>query len=222
MVSIGSPERVAAFDIDAQACFTPLCPDELPVPGGQDIAAELNRQARLARWRLGSKDAHCPQALWVASEQAAQLTAIEGYDNLDVRWNLHGVPGTPGFELIPGLPPVASYDFFVWKGVEPDMHPYGACYHDLAEQRSTGVIEFLRSRAVDTVIAGGLAFDFCVSTTVLQLLRADFRVIVNRAATRGLHKETEARAEREMAAAGAEFIEHAGQLQSGFGQGKGA
>ena len=29
-----SKNEIAAFDIDAQQTFTPLCPDELPVAGG--------------------------------------------------------------------------------------------------------------------------------------------------------------------------------------------
>ncbi len=214
MITIGPPACVAAFDIDAQNCFTPLCPDELPVPDGYGIVSELNQQAALAGCRIGSKDAHSPHALWVANDQHPQLSEIEGYDNLDLRWNLHAVPGTKGFELLEGLPKPADYDYFVWKGVEADMHPYGACYHDLQDRRSTGVIEFLKTHNIDTVIAGGLAFDFCVKTTVLQLLQAGFRVIVNRGATRSLLKETETQALVEMTKAGAEFIECAGQLKS--------
>ena len=71
------------------------------------------------------------------------------------------------------------------EGIELDMHPYGACYHDLAERLSTGVIEFLRENSVTTIIVGGLATDYCVKTTVLQLLRAGFQVIVNLSACRG-------------------------------------
>ena len=32
-----SKNEIAAFDIDAQQTFTPLCPDELPVDGGDMI-----------------------------------------------------------------------------------------------------------------------------------------------------------------------------------------
>ncbi|MFX5522361.1 isochorismatase family protein, partial [Acinetobacter baumannii] len=78
----------------------------------------------------------------------------------------------PGFELLDELPRPIDYDFFVWKGVEPDLHPYGACYHDLAERRSTGVIEYLRQNGVSHVLVGGLALDYCVKNTALQLRRA--------------------------------------------------
>ena len=212
MIFIGAQETVASFDVDAQNCFTPLCPDELPVPDGHSIVAELNRQARLAAVRLGSKDAHPPSAVWVATKDKPQLTPVEGHDHADLHWNLHAVPGTFGFELLEGLPAVTDYDFFVWKGVEPDLHPYGACYHDQADTRSTGVIEFLKGQGITTVLVGGLALDFCVKTTVVQLCRAGFRVLVNLAATRSLSDTTEKLAMDEMTAAGAGFFHGINQI----------
>ena len=207
MIEIAPSCSIAAFDVDAQNCFTPLCPDELPVPEGHTIVNELNEQAALAHWRIGSKDAHPPTAVWVANGSQPQLTPVHGHANADTHWNLHAVPGTHGFELLEGLPAVTDYDFFVWKGIEPDMHPYGACFHDLADKRSTGVIEFLREKKVSVVLVGGLALDFCVKVTVLQLLVAGFRVIVNLAATRSLGTLTEQQALAEMHQAGAEFID---------------
>lgn len=205
MIELARLSRVASFDVDAQNCFTPVCPDELPVPGGDEIAGELNAQAKLAEYRIGSKDAHSPQAVWVADSQNPQFSPVQGR-NVDIRWNVHAVPGTKGFELIEGLPHPADYDFFVWKGVEPDMHPYGACYHDLADSKSTGVIEWLRAHGVTHVIVGGLATDYCVKTTVLQLRRAGFDVVVNLAACRGIAPDTIAQATQAMQAAGARFV----------------
>ncbi|MGH8162466.1 MAG: isochorismatase family protein [Gammaproteobacteria bacterium] len=205
--------RIASFDVDCQNSFTPECPDELPVDGGTEIVAELNAQAEFTAWRVGSKDAHPPNARWVADAEHPPLSPIEG-DNMDLAWPVHAVPGTRGFESIAGLPAVTGYDFFVWKGVEPDMHPYGACYHDFARRLSTGVIEFLRSKDAESVIVGGLATDHCVKHTALELREAGFRVILNRAAVRGIAADTVARAFADMAAAGIEFIESAAELNS--------
>lgn len=205
--------RTASFDVDAQNTFTPVCPDELPVPGGHEIVTELNAQAELAAFRVGSKDAHSPSAVWVADENNPPLSAIDGEKDSDIRWPLHAVPGTKGFELIEGLPAIGSYDYFVWKGVEPNMHPYGACYHDLAGRMSTGVIEFLRAAGVDTVIIGGLATDYCVKNTALQLRDAKFRVIMNRAACRGVASETTEQALAEMQARGVELIDSANEIK---------
>lgn len=209
---LGAGETVAAFDVDAQQCFTPLCPDELPVPDGQAIVEELNRQAEFASVRIGSKDAHSPRAVWVASHENPQLTPVQGDPHADLYWNQHAVPGTPGFELINGLPAVTDYDFFVWKGVEPDMHPYGACFHDLEDRLSTGVMEYLRGRGVDTVIVGGLALDFCVKTTVLQLRQGGFDVVLNKAACRGLRPDSVEAALVAMEAAGVSMVESAMDL----------
>lgn len=193
--------KIASFDIDAQKGFTPLCPDELPVPGGDAIVPALQAMAARARLRLGSKDAHSPQAAWVVASHGEMLRSLP-LANADLTWVSHCVPGTAGFELLDGLPAPLDYDYFVWKGVEPDLHPYGACYHDLAERRSTGAIEFLRQNGVSHVMVGGLALDYCVKTTALQLRRAGFVVSVYLPACRAIAESTAQAACAEMSAAG--------------------
>ena len=108
------PSKIASFDVDAQKGFTPLCPDELPVPGGDAIGAALNQLASRAALRLGSKDAHSPKAAWVV-ESAEQMLRPLAYPDADLTWVSHCVPGTPGFELLDELPRPIDYDFFVWK-----------------------------------------------------------------------------------------------------------
>lgn len=198
-------QTTASFDIDPQKGFTPICPNELPVDGGDQIAGELNKQADLASIRVFSKDAHPPTAIWAATSENPQFSAVEGED-VDIRWNMHCVPGTEGFELLDELPSVKEYDYAVYKGIESNMHPYGACYHDLDDNLSTGVIEYLKSKNIETVICGGLATDHCVRLTVLQLLNASFSVIVNLAACRGIDPDAVEAAIEEMKAGGAIII----------------
>lgn len=181
--------KIASFDIDAQKGFTPLCPNELPVPEGDKIVAALNAMATRADLRLGSKDAHNSQAVWIVDKSSEMLRPLD-YPNADATWLAHCIAGTEGFESLSGLPEPAEYDFFVWKGIEPTMHPYGACFHDLQENLSTGVIEYLRLNGVRQVIIGGLALDYCVKTTAIQLNQAGFDVIVLLTACRALAKET--------------------------------
>lgn len=199
-------EKTASFDVDPQKGFTPLCPDELPVHDGHNIVSELNQQARHARLRVGSKDAHPPGAIWEASPAKPQFSPV-GLPDVDIRWNRHCVVNTPGGELLEGLPREIEYDFFVWKGVEKDLHPYGACYHDLAEKRSTGVIPWLKIQNIENVIVGGLATDYCVKTTALQLRRAGFNVTVNLAACRGISAATIDSALAEMKLAGIKVVD---------------
>jgi nicotinamidase/pyrazinamidase len=213
LAPLADRHHIASFDVDAQKTFTPLCPDELPAPEGEQIVDELNAQAQFAALRVGSKDAHPRNARWAADADHPPLSPIEGA-NMDLRWPVHAVPGTYGFELLDGLPHPAAYDFFVWKGVEPDMHPYNSCYHDFALHLSTGLLEFLRGHEVNTVIVGGLATDYCVKSNVLILREAGLRVIVNEAAVRGVAPKTTREARAEMAAAGAERIARADEFST--------
>ena len=208
---IGSKPTVASIDVDTQNGFTMLCPLELPVPDGEQVVTELNQQALFALYRIGTKDAHPVNAQWIGTQHNPAFTQIIG-SNMDVRWPVHCVPGTKGFELVEGLPHVSQYDFFVYKGVEPDMHPYGGCYHDFAEKVSTGLIEFLRSKGVKTVLVGGLATDYCVKQTVLQLLAAGFETIVNLGACRGLTPQTTEQAIALMKQQGAIIIQSSKEL----------
>ena len=205
--------KTASFDVDAQKSFTPLCPDELPVVGGDLIGAELNYMASLAERRVGSKDAHTPQAPWVVSQHSEMLQAT-GLEHADVTWVSHCVPGTEGFNLLDELPTPYEYDYFVWKGVEPDLHPYGACYHDLHNKLSTGVIEYLNGQGIERVIVGGLALDFCVKTTALQLAAADFEVIIHLPACRAISDDGAAQAIRDMQQAGVRIASSREQLAS--------
>lgn len=193
--------NIAAIDVDVQNTFTPVCPDELPVPQGHLIAAALNEQASLAHFRIMTKDAHTPLAPWVVRSHSEMFQPV-GLPEADITWVAHAVPGSKGFELIDGLPAVSDYDFLVYKGIEPTFHPYGACYHDLSEKLSTGLIEWLHQHQVTTVILGGLALDYCVKTTALQLKNVGFNVVVNLSATKGIADETVQQALQQMQRAG--------------------
>lgn len=202
---------VASFDVDAQNTFTPVCPDELPVPGGDQIVDELNAQSAFAAIRVASRDAHCLQAVWIATDDQPQFSPVANQPDADIHWKAHAIVGTKGFDFLAGLNP-QDYDFQVYKGVDPAMHPYGACYHDLAEKKSTGIIEFLHQKGITAVIVGGLATDYCVKTTVLQLRRAGFQVIVNLAACRGIAADTVSAAIAEMKQAGVVLTNSATEL----------
>lgn len=194
---------VASFDVDPQKSFTPLCPNELPVPGGHLIGPALNAMALLASVRVGSKDIHSRNAYWVSSEEHPQFTPVDiHFKDMDIYWDAHCILGTDGVEFLNELPKADEYDFMVYKGIERHMHPYGACYHDLANRMTTGVIEVLKSKGITTVLVGGLATDYCVKNTALQLRAAGFNVIVNLEACRHIAEDTLLLAIDEMVAAG--------------------
>jgi len=182
--------KTASHNVDPQKGFTPLCPNELPVPDGDSIVDELNGQNNLVKYKTVSKDVHPANAVWIANINKPQFTQVEGL-NVDMAWNAHCLSGTKGMELIDGLPKMSEYDFFLAKGFEVDFHPYSSCYHDLAKKISTGLIEWYNSREISTVIVGGLATNYCVSSTVMDLSHAGFQVILNLGACRGIGTQEE-------------------------------
>jgi len=209
-------ENLASIDIDSQQCFTPLCPDELPVPDGHLIADELNNQAKYAKLRIGTKDSHSPNSFWVTKNTNLINQPIKNnqYKNIDMYWPVHAVPGTKGFDLLPSLPKPEDYDYFIWKGIELDMHPYGACYHDLFEKLSTGLIEYLKCHNIKHIVLGGLALEFCVKVSVLQLLKAGFKVSLNLSATKGIYPDIVEQALAEMKSHGAIIIQNSSEINN--------
>jgi nicotinamidase/pyrazinamidase len=182
-------KRIASLEVDPQNTFTPNCPNELPVPQGHLIVDELNAQADKAMLRIVSKDSHTPSAKWL-TQDAAETGAPLDLPNADMKWPSHAMVGTYGWELIDGLPKVEEYDLVIYKGLEPDLHPYGACFHTYDRKVSTGIIEYLIENNIETVVVGGLAMEFCVLTTLLELEASnEFDVVLNLAATRALSPE---------------------------------
>jgi nicotinamidase/pyrazinamidase len=208
-------DTAASFEVDPEKCFGLKRLDELYVPDGESIVPALNAIAKLTRLRLCSKDWHNEKAIWKATDENPQLSPVSGeHENVDVHWYMHGVGGSEGAQLLDGLPKEIEYDYFVWKGMELDMHPYGACYHDLHNKMSTGVIEYLSYNKISTVILSGLALDFCVKNTAIQLAEAGYNVIVVIEACRGISEELTAAAKLEMLEFGVKFADTVEQIIS--------
>ncbi len=200
---------IVSIEVDAQRAFSALCPDELPIEDAEAIVPQLNQQAALAHWRVLTRDAHSPNAVWIVSDPADMGKPLS-YPNADLTWVRHAEVGTEGFLPLPGLPAPEAYDFLVHKGLDPHMHPYGACFHDIGETLSTGLLEWLQVHGADCLIIGGLATDYCVKDTVLQLCRySQWQVLVNLAACRGIAPESTAAAKQQMQSVGAVLLEDA-------------
>lgn len=181
--------NIATIKVDPQNAFTELCPMELPVVGALEIIDELNAQDMFADVTIISQDEHPEGAVWEASEENPIGSPVFGYKDVDLHWNRHAVRGTFGAEVIKGLPSSKEHDLSVKKGMELNCHPYGALWHNLSKTRSTGIIEFLTQRKIDFVIVGGLALDFCVRETVIELLESGFTPVLNLSATRAVFPE---------------------------------
>ena len=181
------PERRALIVVDVQNDF---CPGgALAVARGDEVVAPLNRliEEFLARGEpvYKSRDWH-PAA-------TKHFAAYGG------TWPVHCVQGTAGAEFHQDLlddPRVRV----VSKGLG-DEDSYSAF-------DGTTLAEDLRREGVGEVWVGGLATDYCVKNTVLDALRAGFRVRALRDAMRAVELQPGdgERAIAEMRAAGAEVV----------------
>lgn len=135
-------EHTASVDVDPQNGFTPLCPTELPVSGGDEIVDELNADAGLTSRRYAGGDFHPEGSLWLTTQPSQIATPIDknalnekfphvDLSDIDVYWPAHCMAGTFGAELLVGLPRPDEYDFFARKGTTAFRHGYSDCLDGL-------------------------------------------------------------------------------------------
>jgi nicotinamidase/pyrazinamidase len=185
----------ALLIVDFQNDFTPG--GALAVPGGDEIAAPLDRLLDRFDLVIATRDWHPPGH---GSFSGVELPAGEwrGTD-APATWPVHCVQDTAGAELHPALDR-SRVDLVLDKGHDPGSPGYSA-FED------TDVGELLRARGVDRLYVGGLATDYCVKQTVLEARRRGFDVVVVEDAIRGVDvvQGDSARAIEEMKTAGATF-----------------
>ncbi len=112
-------------------------------------------------------------------------------------WPVHCVAGTPGAELHPALDQGLIDEVF-------DKGQDTAAYSGF-EGRSAGKLlgERLREAGADELEVAGIATDYCVRATVLDGLKAGFKVTLRPDLIAGVAPETSAAAIEEMRSAGA-------------------
>ena len=179
--------RRALIVVDVQNDF---CPGgALAVERGDEVVAPLNRliDEFLSRGDLvvKSRDWHPP--------------VTKHFADYGGTWPVHCVQNTRGAEFHPALSDDPRVEV-VSKGLG-DEDSYSAF-------DGTGLAEQLRGRGVREVWVGGLATDYCVKNTVLDALRAGFRVRALTDAMRAVNLQPgdDRRALEEMRAAGAEVV----------------
>ena len=159
------------------------------MPGGDEIADELNELARSGRFDLvvATRDWHPPDHGSFAERGGP--------------WPAHCVQGTEGAELHPALDRV-HVEVILDKGQDPATDGYSAF-----ERPELG--DLLRERGVDSVYLAGLATNICVRGTALDALAHGFDVTVDTRASRGVEAEgvvPVAEAIEELARAGAKVV----------------
>ncbi len=174
----------ALIIVDVQNDF--LETGALPVKDGSQVVAVINKLVPGFENIVVTQDWHPEDHISFARSHVGKAP----YDVVDVcygkqvLWPVHCVAGTSGAELAPGLT-VPERAHFVRKGVRKDMDCYSAV-KDAEGTAHSDIIEWLRSRSVDRVFVCGLATDFCVSMTALDLKAEGFDTVVIEDATRAV------------------------------------
>lgn len=160
---------------------------ELPVPDGEQIIAPLNR--------LIGVYSLCGQPIFTTQDWHPLTTAhFSDTPDFKTTWPKHCVAGSPGAALHPYIKlPVGARRFF--KGEQPLEHgeddlSYSG-YYATDPHSGLSLPEWLKKHSITEVLLGGLALDYCVGKTALDLKqRTGIAVTVAIDATRGVTSES--------------------------------
>ncbi|MDR2397417.1 MAG: bifunctional nicotinamidase/pyrazinamidase [Spirochaetaceae bacterium] len=163
----------------------------LAVPKGDEVMEPLNRLgARVVRAGgrlIATQDWHPSGHISFAAAHPEKVpgdTVWSPGGGEQVLWPDHAVQGSPG---------AAFHDRFeadrasliLRKGFRADLDSYSAFFEN-DRKTSTGLDGLLRGLGVTTVIAGGLATDYCVLYSVLDAVRLGYTTMVLIDAVRGV------------------------------------
>lgn len=156
-------EGDALVVVDVQNCFLPG--GSLAVPDGNRVIEPLNRVTeRFAKKQLPiffSRDWHPPNHCSFQSQGGP--------------WPKHGVQDTEDAEFSPALKiPVEA--IIISKGMDKNREEYSA--FSGKDELGCTLGEHLRSSGIKRVFVGGLATDYCVLNTVLDILQSGYEVYV--------------------------------------------
>ncbi len=160
---------------------------ELPITEGEQIVSNVNT--------LLGEFAVRNLALFTTQDWHPENTAHFAEEpNFNTTWPRHCVNNTPGAELHPEIVLPAGSKQFV-KGFEPLMRgeddtSYSG-YNAYNQQDGLRPTEYLENHGVTTLILGGLALDYCVGKTAIDMReKAGLEVTVVTDATRPVAEET--------------------------------
>jgi nicotinamidase-related amidase len=191
--------------IDVQNDF---CPEgALAVPHGDDVVPVINRLTRVFPHVCLTQDWHPQGHVSFASSHEGRrpFESIALSYGDQVLWPDHCRQGTKGADFHPDLDTSAA-EAIVRKGFHKEIDSYSALWEN-DHKTPTGFAGYLRNRGFRRLFLAGLATDFCVLYTALDLCREGFETLVIEEAVRGINvDDSVARAWRAMDNAGVRRI----------------
>lgn len=161
--------------IDPQNDF---CPGgALAVPGGDEIMTGINELAKEFSLIAISQDWHpAGHKSFASSHDAEPFTTVPMPYGDQILWPDHCVQGTYGAEFHPALAEtVKKANIIIRKGMNPEIDSYSAVMEN-DRVTKTGLVGYLRELGVTRVTVVGLARNYCVGFSALDLVYAGFDV----------------------------------------------
>jgi nicotinamidase/pyrazinamidase len=162
----------ALIIVDVQNDF---CPGgALAVSGGDEVVPVLNRA--IARF----SDAGLP--IFATRDWHPEKTIH--FKTQGGIWPVHCVQGTTGAEFHADLK-LSDDTLVVSKGMAAEDDSYSG--FDATDMSGTSLAELLREKGTERIFVGGLATDYCVKHTVLDGLKAGFKILLLAEAIRAVN-----------------------------------
>lgn len=183
MISMKKTTAAAFLIIDVQNDFLPG--GALPVEEGDEIIPKINQLQECFETIIATQDWHPADHISFASTHKKKLgerVVIKGLHQ--ILWPIHCVEGSWGAAFPTSLNLVKIAKVF-HKGVDPKIDSYSS-FHDNAEERSTGLSQYLKDLKIQDLYVVGLATDYCVKYSVLDAIALGFHVFVIVDACRGI------------------------------------
>jgi nicotinamidase/pyrazinamidase len=200
--------RYGAIVTDVQGCFTTWKNGSLAVPGSDEayiksveVATQLLRQEGF--FMVATQDWHPPDHVSFAKNHPGKkpFDTIEINGRAQVLWPPHCVQGAEDARL---LLDDSLFAAIIRKAQNPLFDSYSAVRDDSGAE--TGLEAILRKNGVSSLVIYGIATDYCVKGTAVDLVRAGFNVVVMESLCRGVSPETSAQALKQMREEGVKVL----------------
>jgi nicotinamidase/pyrazinamidase len=201
-------KKYGAIVTDIQGCFTTWKNGSLAVPGSDEAYVKsVEVAARLLKengfFIVATQDWHPPDHVSFASNHPGKkpLDTIEISGRVQMLWPVHCVQGKEDARL---LVDSSLYDTIVRKAQDPRVDSYSALKDDSGAKTELEAV--LHEHGVTSIVIFGLATDYCVKATAIDLIRAGFKVVAVELLCRGISPETSAQAFKQMEKEGVKLI----------------
>ncbi len=206
--STGFLNETGVIIVDVQADFTELKSGSLAVPGtdARYIETVENATCKFSEQGLQlyfTQDWHPAEhiSFYTNHPGIQPMAAIEIDGRSQIMWPPHCVQDTSGAKILITVPQSAE---IVRKGMDPKFDSYSGFADDGGHK--TQLSNLLQRDGIKKLIIYGLAMDYCVKATVLDALKAGYKVELMVDLCRGVDPATTTDAIKTMEAAGAAIV----------------